>query len=140
MKFAKQLHRSRRCWNSSRAPMKPAPPWPIGIARSLNSSLQIYRKQTKDKLFSQFSPAFTLLLRSSLMLSFPLEKPMGRTYLLWLQTLIQRFIHTNEERSTKGTLRERHPKGTRLPLPTVVSYLKQIAPALQYDHEQKLIH
>src|SRR5260221_2689369 len=40
----------------------------------------------------------------------------------------------------KGTLRERHPKGTRLPLPTVVSYLKQIAPALQYAHEQKLIH
>src|SRR6266700_4637161 len=80
------------------------------------------------------------MLRSSLMLSFPLEKPMSRTYLLWLQTLIQRFIHTNEERSTKGTLRERHPKGTRLPLPTVVSYLKQIAPALQYDHEQKLIH
>src|SRR6266699_181128 len=39
----------------------------------------------------------------------------------------------------KGTLRERHPKGTRLPLPTVVSYLKQIAPALQYAHEQKLI-
>lgn len=39
-----------------------------------------------------------------------------------------------------GTLRERHPKGTRLPLPTVVSYLKQIAPALQYAHEQKLIH
>ncbi len=40
----------------------------------------------------------------------------------------------------KGTLRERHPKGTRLPLATVVSYLKQIAPALQYAHEQKLIH
>ena len=39
-----------------------------------------------------------------------------------------------------GTLRERHPKGTRLPLPMVVSYLKQIAPALQYAHLQKLIH
>jgi len=39
-----------------------------------------------------------------LMLSFPLEKPMGRTYLLWLQTLIQRFIHTNEERSNNGSL------------------------------------
>ena len=44
------------------------------------------------------------MLRSSLMLSFPLEKPMGRTYLLCLQTLIQRFIHTNEERSSSGTL------------------------------------
>jgi len=42
-----------------------------------------------------------LLLRSSLELSFLYEKPMGITYLLWLQTLIQRFIRTNEERSTR---------------------------------------
>ncbi len=39
-----------------------------------------------------------------------------------------------------GTLRERHPKGARLSLETVISYVKQIAPALQYAHEQKLIH
>lgn len=39
-----------------------------------------------------------------------------------------------------GTLRTRHPKGTRVPLSTVVSYVKQIAPALQYAHEQRLIH
>ena len=29
-----------------------------------------------------------------------------------------------------GTLRQQHPKGTRLPLPTIVSYVKQIAEAL----------
>src|SRR5438445_1652174 len=39
-----------------------------------------------------------------------------------------------------GTLRQRHPKGTRLPLETVVNYTKQVAEALQYAHEKKLIH
>lgn len=39
-----------------------------------------------------------------------------------------------------GTLRERHPKGTQLPPTTIVSYVKQIADALQYAHDNKLIH
>src|SRR3989440_5382035 len=39
-----------------------------------------------------------------------------------------------------GTLRQLHPKGTRLPLDTVVSYVKQVASALHYAHEQRLIH
>ena len=39
-----------------------------------------------------------------------------------------------------GTLRQRYPRGTRLPLPTVVSYIKQVADALQYAHDAKLIH
>ena len=39
-----------------------------------------------------------------------------------------------------GTLRQRHPKGTRLPLQSVVSYVKQVAAALQYAHEDKVIH
>ena len=39
-----------------------------------------------------------------------------------------------------GTLRKLHPKGTRLSLTTVVTYVRQIAPALQYAHEHKLIH
>ena len=39
-----------------------------------------------------------------------------------------------------GTLRQLHPKGTQLPLPTVVSYVKQLAEALQYAHDEKLIH
>ncbi len=39
-----------------------------------------------------------------------------------------------------GSLRERHPKGTRLPSATVVSYVKQVAAALQYAHDKKLIH
>ena len=39
-----------------------------------------------------------------------------------------------------GTLRKLHPKGTRLSLTTVLTYVRQIAPALQYAHEHKLIH
>ncbi|QBD76481.1 hypothetical protein EPA93_10855 [Ktedonosporobacter rubrisoli] len=39
-----------------------------------------------------------------------------------------------------GSLRTRHPKGTRLPLPTVIEYIKQAASALQFAHERKLVH
>ncbi len=42
--------------------------------------------------------------------------------------------------AVNGTLRQRHPKGTRLPLVTIVSYVKQLADALQYAHDEKLIH
>src|SRR5205085_2473107 len=40
----------------------------------------------------------------------------------------------------QGTLRERYPKGTPLPLATIVSYVKQVAAALQYVHHQNLVH
>jgi serine/threonine protein kinase len=39
-----------------------------------------------------------------------------------------------------GTLRQRHSKGTRVPLPTIVSYVKQVASALQYAHDERLVH
>jgi serine/threonine protein kinase len=39
-----------------------------------------------------------------------------------------------------GTLRQRHPGKTMLPLPRIIAYVQQIAAALQYAHEQKLIH
>jgi serine/threonine protein kinase len=39
-----------------------------------------------------------------------------------------------------GTMRERYPKGTRLPLEQVVVYVKQISEALQYAHDRKIIH
>jgi len=41
--------------------------------------------------------------------------------------------------AVNGTLRQRHPKGTRLPLVTIVSYVNQLADALQYAHDEKLI-
>jgi eukaryotic-like serine/threonine-protein kinase len=39
-----------------------------------------------------------------------------------------------------GTLRRRYPKGSLVPLPVIVSSVKQVAEALQYAHEQKFIH
>ncbi len=39
-----------------------------------------------------------------------------------------------------GTLRQRHPKGSRLPLHAIVAYVKQIASALQYAHDRRVIH
>jgi serine/threonine protein kinase len=39
-----------------------------------------------------------------------------------------------------GSLRQRHPKGSQLPLPTIVTYVRQIADALQYAHDEGVIH
>jgi len=39
-----------------------------------------------------------------------------------------------------GTLRNYHPKGTRVLLSSIVSYVQQVADALQYAHSQKVIH
>ncbi len=39
-----------------------------------------------------------------------------------------------------GSLRQLHPKGSRLPLATIVSYVNQISLALHYTHEQQIIH
>jgi len=39
-----------------------------------------------------------------------------------------------------GSLRDRHPAGTQLPLPTVVQYVQQIASALTYAHGKNVIH
>jgi serine/threonine protein kinase len=39
-----------------------------------------------------------------------------------------------------GNLRDRHPKGTRLPLPTILSYVTPVANALQYAHQERVIH
>lgn len=40
----------------------------------------------------------------------------------------------------EGTLRQRHPRGTRLSLEVVVSYVQQVASALDYAHQEKFIH
>jgi len=39
-----------------------------------------------------------------------------------------------------GSLRQRHPKGTQLPLEVIVGYVHQVAEALQYAHEEGVIH
>ncbi|HZO74592.1 MAG TPA: serine/threonine-protein kinase [Ktedonobacteraceae bacterium] len=39
-----------------------------------------------------------------------------------------------------GTLRQRHPRGTPVPLATIVSYVNQVASALEYIHQRFLVH
>src|SRR5947209_5991043 len=39
-----------------------------------------------------------------------------------------------------GNLRQLHPKGTRIPLDTIISYVTQVAGALQYAHGENRIH
>lgn len=39
-----------------------------------------------------------------------------------------------------GTVCNAHPKGTRVPIPQVASYVKQVAGALHYAHNEKVIH
>jgi len=39
-----------------------------------------------------------------------------------------------------GSLRRRYPKGTIVPFTQIVSYVKQVAAALQYAHDHKFIH
>lgn len=42
--------------------------------------------------------------------------------------------------ASNGTLRGRHPKGTRLSLETATSYLQPLASALQHAHERRVVH
>jgi WD40 repeat protein len=44
------------------------------------------------------------------------------------------------EYASNGSLRTRHPAGSQIPLATIVSYVMQVAAALQFAHEKKLIH
>ncbi len=44
------------------------------------------------------------------------------------------------EYAPNGNLRQRHPRGTTLPLATIAGYVKQIAAALQYAHDHRVIH
>ena len=40
----------------------------------------------------------------------------------------------------RGSLRKLHARGQKLPPPVVVSYVRQVAQALQYAHDNKIIH
>ncbi len=44
------------------------------------------------------------------------------------------------EYAPNGTLRQRHPSGAVLPLDVILPYVRQVAEALHYAHEEKLIH
>ena len=39
-----------------------------------------------------------------------------------------------------GTVRQRYPRETILPVPTAVSYTRQVADALQFAHDERVVH
>jgi serine/threonine protein kinase len=42
--------------------------------------------------------------------------------------------------ANNGTMRRLYPKGSKVPLVAIVFYVKQVADALQYAHDEKVIH
>src|SRR5207248_5942427 len=44
------------------------------------------------------------------------------------------------EYAPNGSLRQRYPRGSVVPLAQIIASVKQVADALQYAHEQKFIH
>jgi peptide/nickel transport system substrate-binding protein len=42
--------------------------------------------------------------------------------------------------ASNGSLRQRYPKGSLVPIPQIISCVKQVAAALQYAHDKKFIH
>lgn len=44
------------------------------------------------------------------------------------------------EYAAGGTLHYRHPRGTKLSGETIVAYVQQIASALQYAHDHRIVH
>ncbi len=39
-----------------------------------------------------------------------------------------------------GTLRQSHPRGMPVPPPSIISYVRQVASALQYAHDNRVVH
>jgi eukaryotic-like serine/threonine-protein kinase len=73
----------------------------------------------------------------------------ARTVARLLHPNIVRVLEFNVEDTTpflvvdyapNGTLRKRHARGLPVPPAAVVSYTRQVAAALEYAHEQKVIH
>ena len=73
----------------------------------------------------------------------------GRTLVRLIHPHIVRVLDFGLEDNTpflvmdyapNGTLRQRHQRGERVPLAIVVDYVNQVASALQFAHDQKIIH
>jgi eukaryotic-like serine/threonine-protein kinase len=89
-------------------------------------------------LISQLTDEGRALFRDEARMVMSLEHPnIVRVYDFGIESHIPFIVMSY---APNGTLRKLYPRGSRLPLQLIVSYVKQIAFALQSAHDQKLIH
>lgn len=50
------------------------------------------------------------------------------------------FLYLITSYSVNGSVRQRHPRGSRVPLESILAYIKQGANALDYAHAQHILH
>lgn len=54
--------------------------------------------------------------------------------------LEQDMLYLVMDYAPHGTLRDHYPRRSRVPLPVIANYIRQVADALWYVHQQKLVH
>src|SRR5947209_4550375 len=89
--------------------------------------LHAHLTQTESEHFQQEAQTISTLVHPSIIRVFDYDVQDGVPFLVM-------------DYAPNGSLRQRYPRGHPLTLPQIVSYVKQVADALQYAHEQKFIH
>jgi peptide/nickel transport system substrate-binding protein len=89
--------------------------------------LHAHLSQTEAEQFQQEAQTISTLIHPSIIRVFDYDVQDGVPFLVM-------------DYAPGGSLRQRYPKGAVVPLSQVISYVKQVAEALQYAHEQKFIH
>ena len=89
--------------------------------------LHTHLTETETEHFEQEAQTISTLVHPSIIRVFDYDVQDGMPFLVM-------------DYASGGSLRKRHPRGSVVPLSQIVSYVKQVADALQYAHEQKFIH
>jgi serine/threonine protein kinase/tetratricopeptide (TPR) repeat protein len=89
--------------------------------------LHAHLTQTEAEHFQQEAQTISTLVHPSIIRVFDYDIEDGVPFLVM-------------DYAPNGSLRQRYPKGSQIPLSQIISLVRQIADALQYAHEQKFIH
>jgi len=106
----------------------------VYLARHLHLKTQVAIKILYGKLSTQDIQAFTKEAQTIASLQHPhILRVFDFGFMQSLPFLVMDY-------APGGTLRDRHPEGSQLPLVIIVRYLQQLASALIYAHKRNLIH